>query len=62
MEGGPEVSELPPAQARVGGGWELQQLWPVLEKEGGRRGREVEVAGLDLERLQRDGERQREIP
>ena len=47
---------LPPAQ---GGevGWELQ-LWPGLRRrEGGRRGRKVEVVELDLEQLQWDWER-----
>ena len=36
---------LPQAQAEDGG-WEL---WPALEKEGGRRGLKVEVVELDLE-------------
>ena len=36
---------MPQAQAEDGG-WEL---WPALEKEGGRRGLKVEVVELDLE-------------
>lgn len=57
---GLRVSELPPAQARVGG-WELLgYMWPVLEGGGGR---EVEVAGLDLEAAATEGwGAQRELP
>ena len=41
-------------QAREG----VWELWwrPALEKEGGRRGRKVEVVELDLELLQGDWE------
>ena len=39
---------MPLAQA-VEGVWEQWWWWPALEKEGGRRGRKVEVVELDLE-------------
>ena len=45
------------SQAQSGEGcWEL---WPrlALEKEGGRRGRKVEVVELDLEQLKGDWDR-----
>ena len=38
---------LPLEQAGEG----VRERWPVIEKEGGRRGRKVEVVELDLERL-----------
>ena len=45
------------SQAQAGeGDWELLWWRPALEKEGGRRGRKVEVVELDLELLQGDWE------
>ena len=46
---------MPSAQA-VEGVWEQRWWRPVLEKEGRRRGRKVEVVELDLEQQQWDRE------
>ena len=39
------------------GGWALRR-WPVVEKEGGKKGHNVEVLKLGLEQLRGDWERQ----
>ena len=44
------------SQALAGEAWWELRSRPVLEKEGERRGRKVEVVELDLERLQGDWE------
>ena len=56
VEGGAEVSEC-----FSGTGWGgvlgSAQWSPALKKEGGRRGRKVEVVEMDLKQLQGDWER-----